>query len=60
VLLISHRDEVVALADQASLICNGRVVESGAPDRVGGRYGTCCASCDEPQEAERVGAYERL
>lgn len=60
VLLISHRDEVVALADQASLICNGRVVESGAPDHVGGRYGTCCASCDEPQEAERGGAYERL
>jgi len=60
VLLISHRDEVVALADEASLICNGRIVESGDPNRVCGRYDTCCASCDQPQEAEKVGEYERL
>jgi Fe-S cluster assembly ATP-binding protein len=60
VLLISHRDEVVALADEASLICNGRIVESGDPDHVCGRYDTYCAACDQPQEAEKVGEYERL
>jgi len=60
VLLISHRDEVVALADEASLICNGRIVENGSPDHVCDRYATCCAPCDLPQEAEEAGEYERL
>ena len=60
VLLISHRDEVVAMADAASLICNGRIVESGDPDHVCDRYTTCCHPCEIPQEAERVREYERL
>ena len=38
VLLISHRDEVVALADHASLLCDGQIVATGEPERICRRY----------------------
>ena len=34
VLLISHRDEVVQMADKASLICEGIILQTGEPERV--------------------------
>lgn len=34
VLLITHRDEIAAVADRASQICGGRIVSTGSPDRV--------------------------
>ncbi|MDI7274922.1 MAG: ABC transporter ATP-binding protein [Anaerolineae bacterium] len=38
VLLISHQDELVASADSASLLCHGRIVETGRPGVVRQRY----------------------
>jgi Fe-S cluster assembly ATP-binding protein len=58
VLLISHRDEVVAMADAASLICEGRIVDSGDPAHVCDRYTRCCEPCDHHEIVEKELAYE--
>jgi Fe-S cluster assembly ATP-binding protein len=60
VLLISHRDEVVAIADTASLICEGQIVQTGNPDKVCDRYARCCRPCDRAERVEEEAAYERL
>lgn len=47
VLLISHREEIAAAADRASLLCGGRIVCSGTPKQVAAvfkRRG--CLICD--------------
>lgn len=38
VLLITHRDEMLAVADTASLMCEGVVLHTGRPDEVRARY----------------------
>jgi len=60
VLVISHRDEIVGMADTASLICEGRVIETGTPDRVCDRYEKCCQPCDRREIVETEQEYERL
>ena len=52
VLLISHRDEVVAIADTASLICEGQIVQTGNPATVCDRYARCCRPCDKAERVE--------
>ena len=42
VLLISHRNEVVSVADQASLVVDGRIAETGTPRQVGDLYRRSC------------------
>jgi Fe-S cluster assembly ATP-binding protein len=39
VLLITHRDELLAVADSASLLADGRIVYEGDPAQVRERYG---------------------
>ncbi|VVB92953.1 putative branched-chain amino acid transport ATP-binding protein LivG [uncultured archaeon] len=34
VLLITHREEIAEIADRASQVCNGKIVCSGAPEKV--------------------------
>lgn len=47
VLLITHRLEIACVADRASLLCSGRIVESGAPEAVAEQYRTRrCVVCD--------------
>lgn len=47
VLLITHREEIVLIADRASQICNGRVVCSGSPEKVAEYYKSRkCLICD--------------
>jgi Fe-S cluster assembly ATP-binding protein len=47
VLLITHRDEIAAAADQASQICGGRIVCSGSPATVAAVFKSRkCISCD--------------
>jgi Fe-S cluster assembly ATP-binding protein len=60
VLLISHSNEVVEIADRASLICGGRIVQTGDPDTICGRYVQFCNPCEHPDLVEREEAYERL
>ncbi|MDA8082700.1 MAG: ABC transporter ATP-binding protein [Nitrospiraceae bacterium] len=38
VLLITHREEIVIIADKASQICNGKVICSGNPSKVAEYY----------------------
>ncbi len=47
VLLITHREEIVIIADKASQICNGKVVCSGSPAKVAEYYKSRkCLVCD--------------
>jgi Fe-S cluster assembly ATP-binding protein len=47
VLLITHREEIVIIADKASQICNGKVVCSGSPAQVAEYYkARKCLICD--------------
>jgi Fe-S cluster assembly ATP-binding protein len=47
VLLITHREEIVLIADRASQVCNGRVVCSGSPEKVAEYYKSRkCLVCD--------------
>lgn len=47
VLLITHREEIVLIADRVSQICNGRVVCSGSPEKVAEYYKSRkCLVCD--------------
>ena len=45
VLLISHRQEVAAIADKSTLICGGQVVATGSPAEVAAYYANKCVSC---------------
>lgn len=47
VLLVTHREEIVVIADRASQICNGRIVCSGHPEAVAEYYKSRkCLVCD--------------
>ena len=47
VLLITHRDEIALMADRASLLCGGRIICTGTPEAVAGRYRERrCIVCD--------------
>lgn len=47
VLLITHREEIVLIADRASQICNGSVVCTGRPEKVAEYYKSRkCLVCD--------------
>ncbi len=47
VLLITHREEIVLIADRASQVCNGKVVCSGSPEKVADYYKSRkCLLCD--------------
>lgn len=46
VLLITHREEIALIADQASQICRGRIVSSGPPAEVAAYYKSQkCSAC---------------
>jgi Fe-S cluster assembly ATP-binding protein len=47
VLLITHQEEVAAIADSASQLCNGRIIFSGDPTHVIEHFrGRICVRCD--------------
>ncbi|HBR21367.1 MAG TPA: ABC transporter ATP-binding protein [Nitrospiraceae bacterium] len=47
VLLITHREEIVLIADRASHICNGKIVCTGNPEKVAEYYKSRkCLVCD--------------
>lgn len=47
VLLITHREEIVLIADRVSQICNGKIVCTGNPDKVAEYYkARKCFVCD--------------
>lgn len=47
ILLITHQEEVAAIADSASQLCNGRIIFSGNPAHVIKHFrGRTCVRCD--------------
>ncbi len=52
VLLITHRDEMVAVADVASLLCQGSMVFEGPPDEARQYYGKRCRLHSETMGAQ--------
>lgn len=47
VMLITHREEMASIADRASYICGGKIIETGAPHQVAQRYKSRgCTQCD--------------
>ncbi|MGI6207495.1 MAG: ATP-binding cassette domain-containing protein [Anaerolineae bacterium] len=59
-LLITHREEMVTIADRASLICAGEIVITGEPEQVVRHYCARCETCDVAQEVEEPADYERI
>jgi len=59
-LLITHRDETIGVADTASLMCEGEIVRTGGPKEVRRHYAKRCRSCEVAEIVERVGDYERF
>ena len=63
VLLITHRDEMVPVADVAALMCEGEIVRVGDPVEVRRHYARRCRPCKVAGPVEPVGGgygYERL
>lgn len=61
VLLITHRDEMVPVADVAGLMCEGEIVRVGRPQEVREYYARRCRPCDISELVEPTGgSYERL
>jgi Fe-S cluster assembly ATP-binding protein len=59
-LLITHREEMIEIAERASLICSGQVVMSGKPEQIVEHYRARCEVCDVPQVAEEKARYELI
>jgi Fe-S cluster assembly ATP-binding protein len=65
VLMITHRDEMAAAADVASLMCGGAIVSTGAPAEVRGYFAQHCRPHGEqlgsqPWGEEANGTYRRV
>jgi len=61
VLLITHRDEMVPVADVAALMCEGEIVRVGEPQTVREHYARRCLPCEVAGPVEAPGGgYERL
>jgi Fe-S cluster assembly ATP-binding protein len=65
VLLITHRDEMAGVADTASLICGGAVVDTGTPAQVREYFAQRCRPHgdllgNQPWGAEAGGTYQRV
>ncbi|MEO2065474.1 MAG: ABC transporter ATP-binding protein [Desulfurobacteriaceae bacterium] len=54
VLMITHREEIAEVADRATLMCDGKVVQTGSPKEVGEKFKTMCVKC-EVRNPELVG-----
>lgn len=54
VIMITHREEIAEIADRATLMCDGKVVQTGNPKEVGQKFKTMCVKC-EVRNPELVG-----
>lgn len=61
VLLITHRDEMASIADEAALMCQGEIVRVDEPQVVRDYFARRCRPCEAPAPVEPAGGdYERL
>ncbi len=61
VIMITHSMAVLRQAEHAFLMCNGRILDKGAVDRISGYFENSCLSCDHlnvplPEEDEALAA----
>ncbi|MFO7818732.1 MAG: ABC transporter ATP-binding protein [Halanaerobacter sp.] len=47
VILITHSDEMLDLADEANLICEGEIIRSGEPQRIADYFRNDCLPCED-------------
>ncbi|MGM0370755.1 MAG: ATP-binding cassette domain-containing protein, partial [Bacillota bacterium] len=47
VLLITHSEDMLELADQAALLCNGEIIKQGEPLEIANYFKNACQSCGE-------------
>ena len=57
VLMITHREEIAEISDRATLMCDGKVVQTGDPKAVGEKFKTMCVKC-EVKNPQLVGGDE--
>jgi len=61
VLLITHRNEMVSVADVAALMCAGEILRIGKPQEMRDYYASRCQPCVTVEAVEPPGGeYERL
>jgi Fe-S cluster assembly ATP-binding protein len=65
VVLITHRDEMVSVADRASLMCAGSVISTGTPEQVRDYFARRCRPHgdllgSQPWGEEAGGTYQRV
>ena len=58
VILITHRDETVPVADMASLMCEGEIIRTGNPQLVRHHYTNRCLPCEIAESVAKEGDYE--
>jgi Fe-S cluster assembly ATP-binding protein len=63
VILITHSGEVVKHADHGFLLCDGRILDKGAPEHIFRYFEDACARCNHPNrpfaaQRDQRGAYE--
>ncbi|WP_457569517.1 ATP-binding cassette domain-containing protein [Desulfurobacterium sp.] len=46
VLMITHREEIAEISDRASLMCEGRIVQTGEPGEIGEKFKSTCLKCE--------------
>jgi len=54
VLLITHQDEFLKIADAATLICNGRVLRTGPPQEISKFYKYECSFCKDEEQPNKA------
>ncbi len=53
VMLITHQEEVAAMADQATALCAGRVLRSGSPEEVTRFFRNHCRPCPHVNQPDQ-------
>lgn len=54
VLLITHSEEILTLADRAALVCSGEVVKKGDPQEISEYFKTECTNCEDEVYREHL------
>jgi len=53
VIIITHREEIARMADEAYLLCGGRMLASGEPEEIVQFYRKLCDKCQHINEPVR-------
>lgn len=54
VLLITHSEEILTLADRAALVCSGEIVKKGDPQEISEYFKTECTNCEDEDYREHL------